>query len=599
MADVKISELTAATVANNADLVEIVQSGTNKKITVSDLHSGLLTAGTAQSTYVPFSQAGAPDGVAQLDATGKLPSGQLTSHSHTIANVTGLQTALDAKIATTTADGKYVPFTQAGAPSGVAQLDGSGKLPSGQLTVHNHGISDVTGLQTALDAKIATATADGKYVPYTNLGAPNGVAQLDSNSKLQSNQLPTHGHGVSDVTGLQTALDAKIATTVADGKYVPFTQVGANNGVAQLNSSGDVPATQLPALIEAIAGLTAAANKIAYFSGTSTAAVADFTAAARTFCAAVDAAAQRTALGLGDAATKTVGTAAGNIPDIAAADGRYCKLTGSANLSVTNEIAAGKLTVNQSGGFIGTSVTIGDTGWVNVSGGTSWTSTGAVLTLWGNNSPVEYNQGGIWMNAGEAGKRELAINGFVGGIKVGGNELIHLGNDGSGSGLDADLLDGYQATDFLVKQNGTFTVNAEISFNGNYSVIQYADPGAYTFRGVGRDLGGPNYIFGGFMMTKPDGPKTIMATYMANSANGGNFRLTAGEAYDNYILSGYASGRVNVDIGPLQVAGVDVLTKGNLRSNSIFTDDAAAATGGVGIGEVYLKTGSILATRMA
>lgn len=70
------------------------------------------------------------------------------SHSHAVSDVTGLQAALDAKAARS----------------------------------HTHGMSDVTGLQTALDAKAALS----------------------------------HTHGMSDVTGLQDALDAK-----ADADAIP------------------------------------------------------------------------------------------------------------------------------------------------------------------------------------------------------------------------------------------------------------------------------------------------------------------------------------------------------------------------------------------
>ena len=78
-----------------------------------------------------------------------------SSHSHAISDVTGLQNALDGK----QASGSYA------------------------AAVHTHGISDVTGLQTALDGK----QASGSYA------AAN------------------HGHAIADVTGLQTALDGKAA----------------------------------------------------------------------------------------------------------------------------------------------------------------------------------------------------------------------------------------------------------------------------------------------------------------------------------------------------------------------------------------------------
>ena len=43
------------------------------------------------------------------------------------------------------------------------------------------------------------------------------------------------------------------------------------------------------------------------------------------------------------------------------------------------------------------------------------------------------------------------------GTSAAGYKVWHSGNDGSGSGLDADLLDGYQASSFLLKSGGTMT----------------------------------------------------------------------------------------------------------------------------------------------
>ena len=92
------------------------------------------------------------------------------SHSHAISDVTGLQSALDAKAASS----------------------------------HTHAMSDVTGLQAALDAKAASS--------HTH--AVSDVTGLQS--ALDAKAARSHSHAVSDVTGLQDALDAK-----ADAGSVP------------------------------------------------------------------------------------------------------------------------------------------------------------------------------------------------------------------------------------------------------------------------------------------------------------------------------------------------------------------------------------------
>jgi hypothetical protein len=77
-----------------------------------------------------------------------------TSHSHTIANVTGLQAALDGK----QASGSYLTGNQTITLTG--DVSGSGTT-SIAVTIaddsHNHIIANVDGLQAALDGKLSTS----------------------------------------------------------------------------------------------------------------------------------------------------------------------------------------------------------------------------------------------------------------------------------------------------------------------------------------------------------------------------------------------------------------------------------------------------------
>lgn len=78
------------------------------------------------------------------------------SHTHAVADVTGLQTALD---------GKQVKGDYA------TSKDLADGLAGKANTAHTHTVANVTGLQDALDGKLSVATFEG-FVDYGDLGTP-------------------------------------------------------------------------------------------------------------------------------------------------------------------------------------------------------------------------------------------------------------------------------------------------------------------------------------------------------------------------------------------------------------------------------------------
>jgi len=165
-----------------------------------------------------------------------------------------------------------------------------------------------------------------------------------------------------------------------------------------------------------IAGLTTVADRSIYTTASDTYAVYTLTAAGRAILDDADAAAQRTTLGLGTAATVNTGTSGATIP-----------LLNGTNIFGSSQTILGQLNLD-SNGFARVAY---------LDGGAAVWSVGLRV----DNDANYY----IWRESG-AGSVVVTGSGFT----FNSNTVWHAGNDGAGSGLDADTLDGTQPTAFAL-----------------------------------------------------------------------------------------------------------------------------------------------------
>jgi hypothetical protein len=155
----------------------------------------------------------------------------------------------------------YVPVSEKGTASGVATLDGSGKVPLAQMpsgaigtdaTTTSKGVIQLAGdLSGTASAPTVPALA-AKYVKPAG-GIPE--TDLDSNVQTKLNTGGSIGDATTSIKGVvQLAGDlsgtASAPTVPALSSKINNTEKGSLNGVATLDGSGKVPVSQLPAGLE-------------------------------------------------------------------------------------------------------------------------------------------------------------------------------------------------------------------------------------------------------------------------------------------------------------------------------------------------------------
>lgn len=111
----------------------------------------------------------------------------------------------------------------------------------------NRLIAEINETITVVIAKLNTLSSNKEDVS-------NKKTDLTSTSNTHYPSVPAVKAGLSDaVTESKTYTDTKISAL--DSKFIPKTEKGASNGVAELDASGKVPAAQLPSYVDDVVDL--------------------------------------------------------------------------------------------------------------------------------------------------------------------------------------------------------------------------------------------------------------------------------------------------------------------------------------------------------
>ena len=152
-------------------------------------------------------------------------------------------------------------------------------------------------------------TVEGGVIELKNTGAQSELRMYceASNAHYAALKAPAH----SDFAG-NTTLTLPATTDTIVGRATTDTLTNKTIDASQL--SGTVANARLDAELQALAGLTSAADKGIQLTGSGTASTYDLTSAGKALLDDADAAAQRTTLGLGTAAVAATGISNTNVP---------------------------------------------------------------------------------------------------------------------------------------------------------------------------------------------------------------------------------------------------------------------------------------------